>query len=933
MSKQTQAPVILVDGSSYLFRAFHALPNLSNAEGHPTGAIKGVIGMTKKLQKEYPGSCIIVVFDAKGDTFRNELYAEYKANRPPMAEDLGVQIKPIHDIIRAMGLPLIIESGVEADDVIGTLARQATESQHECIISTGDKDLAQLVSEHVTLRNTMTELCLDRAGVKEKFGVWPEQIVDYLALVGDTSDNIPGVPKCGPKTAAKWLELYETLDGVVANADKISGKVGEYLRDSLEQLPLAKQLTTIKTDVELSHPLHEIAAHEPDVDALKALYQQFNFKAWLTELTDPGEAVARSASTPVRPGSITTVTPADLQLGINSEAIAALAAPLRAIEPQYETVLTRESLDRWLKLIRAAELFSFDTETNSLNYMEAEIVGFSLCVEPGIACYVPLKHDYMDAPEQLDRDEVLELMRPILEDPEQRKLGHNLKYDAHVLLNCGITLRGVAEDTILASYVLNSVASRHNMDALALHYLQLKTTKFEDVAGKGAKQLTFNQVALEQATPYAAEDADVTLRLHLLLSQLLAQTPSLDSVYREIELPLEPILVDIEHTGCLINSHELRIQSQKLAERLAEIETQTCELVGEKFNLGSPKQLQTILYDQMKLPVLKKTPKGQPSTAEAVLQELAENHELPALILEHRGLAKLKSTYTDKLPLLVNHRSGRIHTCYQQAVAATGRLSSSDPNLQNIPIKSVLGREIRKAFIAEKGMKLISADYSQIELRIMAHLSEDETLIAAFNEGKDVHTATAAEIFGIDIAAVESEHRRKAKAINFGLIYGMSAHGLARQIQVDRSEAAAYIDMYFKRYPGVRQFMDTIREQAARDGYVETLFGRRLYLPDIHATNRNIREGAQRTAINAPMQGTAADIIKRAMLTVHPWLKAQSFKARMVMQVHDELVLEVEEAAAATVSDAVKRLMSGAASLKVPLIVEAGIADNWEAAH
>lgn len=908
MTEQKTPPVVLVDGSSYLFRAYHALPPLTTSKNHPTGAIKGVVSMLRRLEQDFPGSKMVVVFDAKGKTFRHDMYDEYKANRPPMPDDLACQIEPIHDIVKAMGLPLLIVSGVEADDVIGTLAEEATSKGIDVVVSTGDKDMAQLVSDHVTLINTMTETRMDRDGVVDKFGVTPEQIIDYLALVGDKVDNIPGVNKCGPKTAVKWLESYQDLDNLLAHSDEIKGKIGDYLREATGTLPLSRELATIRTDVELEFGLEDLALRQQNDDQLRELFKEYEFKTWVAELEN-GSTESAAADTPKPENS----GPA---------------------EKHYSVITDQGEFDDWLKRLKQSSLFAFDTETTSLRYSDAEVVGVSFAIEPGEAAYVPLAHDYMGAPEQLNREAVLDQLKPLLEDPNQAKVGQNLKYDKNVLANHGITLEGIAEDTMLESYVLNSVASRHDMDSLALQYLGKQTITFQSIAGKGAKQLTFNQIELDQAGPYAAEDADITLRLHQTLKPLLETTGKLASVYREIDLPLVPVLSRMEQRGTLINASTLRQHSQELAERMAELEKEAHDVAGETFNLGSPKQLQAIFYDKMGLPVIKKTPKGAPSTAEPVLQELAHEHELPRLILEHRSLSKLKSTYTDTLPELINHRTGRVHTSYHQAVTATGRLSSSEPNLQNIPIRSEQGRRIRQAFIAAEGHKLVAADYSQIELRIMAHLSGDQGLLTAFEKGEDIHKATAAEVFGVAVDEVSGDQRRSAKAINFGLIYGMSAFGLARQLDVERKVAQAYIDRYFERYPGVLKYMDNIRKQAHDDGFVETLFGRRLYLPEINARNKQLQQAAERTAINAPMQGTAADIIKRAMIEVEDWLlREHADDARMTMQVHDELILEVKEDALDTVRDGLVKRMSAAATLDVPLLVEAGVGNNWDEAH
>jgi DNA polymerase I len=914
MTQNKTPPVVLVDGSSYLFRAYHALPPLMTSKSQPTGAIKGVISMIRKLEQDFPGSKMVVVFDAKGKTFRHDLYEDYKANRPPMPEDLGVQIKPIHEIVRAMGLPLLIVEEVEADDVIGTLANEATSKGIDVVISTGDKDMAQLVSDHVTLINTMTDTRMDREGVVEKFGVRPEQIVDYLALVGDKVDNIPGVNKCGPKTAVKWLQTWDSLDEVIEHADEVKGKIGEYLRDAVDTLPLSYELATIRTDVKLDFGLEDLQLRQQDDAELLELFREYEFRSWINELeNNDGEKATTKQEIDQKTEKQTTAS---------------------ATERNYSVITDNDTLDRWVERLKNAPLFAFDTETTSLRYMEARLVGVSFAIEPGEAAYVPFGHDYMGAPEQLEPDYVLGLLKPLLEDPKLAKLGQNLKYDKNVLANHDIDLQGIAEDTMLESYVLNSVALRHNMDALALEYLGEQTISFESIAGKGAKQLTFNQIDLEQAGPYAAEDADITLRLHHVLRPRLAETGKLKDVYEKIDLPLVPVLSRMEQRGAMISASTLRQHSQELAERMAELEKEAHEEAGEAFNLGSPKQLQAIFYDKMGLPVIKKTPKGAPSTAEPVLQELAHDHRLPHLILEHRSLSKLKSTYTDTLPELIHHRTGRIHTSYHQAVTATGRLSSSEPNLQNIPVRTEQGRRIRQAFVAPEGCKLVAADYSQIELRIMAHLSGDKGLLSAFEKGEDIHKATAAEVFGVSVNEVSADQRRSAKAINFGLIYGMSAFGLSRQLDVGRNQAQEYIDRYFERYPGVLKYMDRIRKQAHDDGYVETLFGRRLYLPEINARNKQLQQGAERTAINAPMQGSAADIIKLAMLDVEQWLMTNhADDARMVMQVHDELILEVRESALDTICAGLESRMSAAASLDVPLLVEAGVGNNWDEAH
>ncbi|MGJ0484040.1 MAG: DNA polymerase I [Methylomicrobium sp.] len=895
--------LILVDGSSFLYRAYHALPPLTSPQGLATNAVYGVSNMLKKLLSDYPNDHFAVVFDAPGNNFRHELYEQYKAHRPPMPDDLRCQIEPLHKMVRAMGLPLIIEAGIEADDVLGCLAKKAEELGFDVIISTGDKDMAQLVNEHVILENTMNNVRMDVQGVIEKFGVRPDQIIDYLALIGDPVDNIPGVPKVGPKTAAKWLEQYGTLDNLIANADQITGKIGENLRASLGQLPLSKQLATIKCEVELPYAIDDLERKPVDFAELKALLSEFGFTTWLKAL---------ASETGGQPVLATDTPPA---------------------QSNYETVLSEDHLERWLAKLDEADLFAFDTETTSLDYSKARIVGVSFAVEPGHAAYVPLTHDYPGAPEQLDKTRVLERLRPLLENPGKAKLGQNIKYDLHVLANEGIELQGIAHDTMLESYVFNSTATRHNMDDLAKKYLDVDTIRYEDIAGKGAKQLSFEEIAIEQAAPYAAEDADITLRLHHKLRPLLAEQESLYRLYQEIEVPLLSVLARIERNGVMIDTDMLAQQSLELASQIVSIEHHAHEVAGHSFNLGSPKQIQEILYDRLQLPVLKKTPKGLPSTDESVLQELAADYPLPRLILEHRGLSKLKSTYTDKLPEQVDPKTGRIHTSYHQAVAATGRLSSSDPNLQNIPIRNPEGRKIRKAFIAPRGFKIVAADYSQIELRIMAHLSDDAGLLNAFSDGVDVHTATAADVFGVAPDRVTKDLRRSAKAINFGLIYGMSSFGLAQQLGVPRGKAQSYIDLYFERYPGVKAYMDSIRALAREQGYVETLFGRRLYLPDINSRNASQRQYAERTAINAPMQGTAADIIKRAMIAADRWLIKERLDSKMIMQVHDELVFEVAEGQLDYCRAKIESIMSYAAELKVPLLVDVGVGDNWDEAH
>ncbi len=899
----SDSKLVLVDGSSYLYRAYHALPKLTSSRGEATGAIHGVLNMINKLAGEESTEHLVVVFDAPGKTFRDEMFDEYKANRPPMPDDLREQIEPLLEAIPAMGLPLLRINGVEADDVIGTLCQQAEQSGMDVLVSTGDKDMAQLVNDKVTLVNTMTGSILDREGVKKKFDVFPEQIIDYLALVGDSSDNIPGVPKVGAKTAAKWLNQYSSADEIVANADDITGKVGESLRDNIDQLRLSQKLATIRLDVDLPHRPEDLKRGPADTDTLRSLYTRLELKRLLT------------------------------LLGEEANATDTIEEPAQQEKGHYQTILTQAEFKRWLRKIDAATLTAIDTETTSINYMEAELVGISLAVETGEAAYIPVAHDYPGAPDQLDRKAVLDAMKDFLEDPNKKKVGHHLKYDAHILARYDIALRGMAYDSMLESYVLNSVATRHDMDSVARYYLNVDTIHYEDVAGKGAKQLTFNQVDLEQAAPYAAEDADITLRLHERIWGELKKTPTLRSVYEEIEQPLVPVLLAMEEAGVLLDKGMLKKQSGELAATMLSLEKDAHELAGGPFNLGSPKQLQEILFGQLGLPVIRKTPKGQPSTAEDVLQELASEYDLPRVILEYRSVSKLKSTYTDKLPGQVAERTGRVHTSYHQAVAATGRLSSTDPNLQNIPIRTPEGRRIRQAFIPPDGKVLLAADYSQIELRIMAHLSGDEGLVKAFTDDLDVHSATAAEVFGLKADEVTTDHRRSAKAINFGLMYGMSAFGLGKQLGIGRGQAQEYVDLYFDRYPGVRKFMDDTREQARETGFVETEFGRRLYLPEINDRNAQRRQYAERSAINAPMQGTAADIIKRAMVTVQDWLLSSKAPARMIMQVHDELVLEVDENSVESVRDEVIGMMSAAADLSVPLKVDAGIGDNWDQAH
>jgi DNA polymerase-1 len=927
---QNQPPLVLVDGSSYLYRAYHALPPLTNSKGQPTGAVKGVVNMMRRLVKDYPQSPIAVVFDAKGKTFRDEMYAEYKANRPPMPEDLRPQVQPIHDIVQAMGLPLLVIEGVEADDVIGTLARQATEQKRAVVISTGDKDMAQLVNEHVTLVNTMTETVLDIPGVNAKYGFGPELMIDYLALMGDKVDNIPGVPGVGEKTAQGLIQGMGGLDTIYADLEKVrtlsfrgAKTMPEKLIEHREMAYLSYRLATIKTDVELPLGPESIHLSAPDNQRLRELFEDLEFKSWVKDLGDSAASQNVSANNPI-----------EIALDNNSATSETEETSFTVpSEIRYDIITDKILFADWLLRLQNATAFSFDTETTALEIMDAKIVGVNFSVEAGVAAYVPCGHDYMGAPEQLPLDWVLAQLKPILEDANKIKIGQNLKYDRSVLLNYDIELRGIKFDTMLESYVWNSIGSRHNMDALAQNYLDYKTVSFEELAGKGVKQLTFNQLKVEDAGHYAAEDADITLRLHQFFWPQLEKVESLKSVFENIEMPLVPVLSRIERNGALVDANLLGKQSIELGARLTQLERKAYDIAGQEFNLSSPKQLGVILFEQQKLPVIKKTPTGTPSTAEEVLQELALDYPLPKVLMEYRGLAKLKSTYTDKLPLVINPRTGRIHTSYHQAVAATGRLSSQDPNLQNIPIKTEEGRRIRQAFIAPKGYKLVAADYSQIELRIMAHLSDDVGLLSAFEKGLDVHRATAAEVFGVALDAVTPEMRRSAKAINFGLIYGMSAFGLAKQLHVGRNEAQQYIDRYFERYPGVQRYMNNIRALAHEQGYVETLFGRRLYLPEINAKNKNLQMGAERTAINAPMQGSAADIIKTAMINVQAWLDETGLDARIIMQVHDELVLEVADAQLDQVRTGLIERMSAAASLKVPLLVEAGVGDNWDEAH
>ncbi|MFA7946417.1 DNA polymerase I [Pseudomonas brenneri] len=932
----SQAPLVLVDGSSYLYRAFHALPPLTTSKGLPTGAVKGVLNMLKSLRKQYPDSPFAVVFDAKGGTFRDDMYAEYKANRPSMPDDMRVQIEPLHQSVIALGFPLLCVEGVEADDVIGTLARSSAAADRPVVISTGDKDMAQLVDGHITLVNTMTGSAMDIDGVKEKFGVAPEQIIDYLALMGDSSDNIPGVPGIGPKTASGLLvgvngglkELYEQLDIVPTLPIRGAKTLPAKLEEHKEMAFLSYQLATIKVDVPLDVGLEDLHLIEPDREKLLELYTLLEFKSWIDEIQRDAKRVELKAAADAAP--------------VQSSAEPEAAETLAPVEAQYETILDQARFDVWLKKLNDAKLFAFDTETTGVDAQQAQLVGVSFAVQANEAAYIPLTHSYIGVPEQLDRDTVLLALKPLLEDPQKLKVGQHAKFDMNILANCaiggdpaqGITVRGIAFDTMLESYVLNSTATRHDMDSLAKKYLEHDTVSFQDIAGKGAKQLTFDQIPLEQAGPYAAEDADVTLRLHLALHAQLAALPSLANVLTDIEMPLVPVLARIERQGALVDAALLGVQSIELGNKMVELERQAYEIAGEEFNLGSPKQLGAILYEKLGLPVLKKTGKGQASTAEEVLAKLAEDDfPLPKVLMQYRSMSKLKSTYTDRLPEQINPRTGRIHTSYHQAVAATGRLSSSDPNLQNIPVRTAEGRRIRQAFVAPKGYKLLAADYSQIELRIMAHLSKDEGLLNAFRDNLDVHTATAAEVFKVELGEVTSDQRRSAKAINFGLIYGMGAQKLGKDIGVDTKTAKAYIDVYFARYPGVREYMERTRAQASDQGYVETLFGRRLYLPDIHSNKPQERAGAERTAINAPMQGTAADIIKKAMVKVDNWLTESGLDAKVILQVHDELVVEVREDLVAEVSEKIREHMSSAAKLDVPLLVEVGVGDNWDEAH
>jgi DNA polymerase-1 len=929
MPDSKKPPFILVDGSSYLFRAFHGLPPLTNSKGQDTGAIYGVVNMLKSLIKQYNPTHMAVIFDAKGKTFRDDIYKEYKANRPPMPDELRSQIEPLHAIIKAMGLPVIVEPGVEADDVIGTLAKHATEKGIDTLISTGDKDMAQLVNEHVTLINTMTNQLMDVEGVNTKFGIPPELVIDFLALKGDKVDNIPGVPGVGDKSAQALLNGIGGIDDIYKNLDKIaelsfrgSKSMAAKMQEYEEQARLSHTLATISIDLDLDYDVEELMPCQADNEQLRDLFAEFEFKRWHAEVSA------------LLAGGDTTTAVATSEDADDSEQDSSSGSSVDIYKSKYETVLDEERFNAWVEKLVNAELFAFDTETTSLNYMDAELVGVSFCIEEGEAAYVPVAHDYPDAPAQLSREFVLNALKPILESDKVIKVGQHIKYDKNVLANYDITLNGIGFDTMLESYVLNSTAQRHDMDSLALAYLGHKTIHFEEIAGKGAKQLTFNQISLEEAGPYAAEDADITLRLHNAIWTKLKDIPELKNLLIDVEVPLACVLSRMEQEGVLIDSQKLRQQSQDLATRIAELEKEVHEEAGEPFNLGSTKQLQQILFEKMSLPIIKKTPKGAPSTSEDVLQELALEYPLPKKIMEYRGLTKLKNTYTDKLPKMINHRTGRVHTSYHQAVTATGRLSSTDPNLQNIPIRNEEGRRVRQAFIPREGNKFVAADYSQIELRIMAHLSGDKGLLDAFAHGKDIHKATASEVFGVPLDEVTTEQRRSAKAINFGLIYGMSAFGLSKQLNIPRNEAQKYMDLYFERYPGVLEYMDSTRESAKDKGYVETVFGRRLYLPDIKASNGARRKGAERAAINAPMQGTAADIIKMAMIKVDDWIrKNASDDVTMMMQVHDELVFEIKEDKVETYVSTITALMESAATLNVPLVVEAGVGDNWDEAH
>lgn len=932
MARIPDNPLILIDGSSYLYRAFHAYPGTMSNGDIPTNAVYGVVNMLRSMMRQFASDRIAVIFDAKGKTFRDDMYPEYKANRPPMPDDLRCQIEPLHNVIRAMGLPLISIPGVEADDVIGTLASQASAMGMPVLISTGDKDMAQLVDDNVTLINTMTNVVMDREGVIEKFGIPPELIIDYLALMGDKVDNIPGVPGVGDKTATALLQgigsiekLYQNLDDIAALGFRGSKTMAKKLIDNKDNAEMSYELATIKLDVELEETPESLVKAQPNTDELIKLYGQLVFKSWLNELLEGGSGVVEADEKSGAVRSSTTSTTSTVEMNTSAVMID---------RSNYETILDEASFNAWLEKLKASEVFAFDTETDSLDYMVANLVGLSFATEEGVAAYVPVAHDYLDAPQQLDCDWVLEQLKPILEDDAQAKVGQNLKYDMSVLARYGIEMKGIKHDTMLASYVFNSVGGKHDMDSLALRFLQHSCISFEQIAGKGKKQLTFNQIELGEASPYAAEDADVTLRLHNRLMENIEQDEKLKAIYEEIEVPLIPVMSRIERTGVFIDDMLLGAQSQEIAVRLDELEQKAYEIAEQEFNMNSPKQLQAILFEKMGLPVIKKTPSGAPSTNEEVLQELALDYPLPKLIIEYRGLAKLKSTYTDKLPKMINAETGRVHTSYHQAVTATGRLSSTDPNLQNIPIRNDEGRRIRQAFVAQHGWKILAVDYSQIELRIMAHLSGDKALLEAFQQGKDIHAATAAEIIGVNIEDVTTEQRRRAKAVNFGLIYGMSAFGLAKQLGIPRGEAQHYMDTYFERYPGVMQYMEDTRSAASEQGFVETIYGRRLHLPEIQSRNGMRRKAAERAAINAPMQGTAADIIKKAMLLVDEWIQAEGDgRVKLLMQVHDELVFEVEESSLAEIESKVQELMESAAELEVPLVAEAGHGDNWDQAH
>ncbi len=932
MVQIAENPFILVDGSSYLYRAYHAFPPLTNSQGEPTGAMYGVLNMLRSLIIQYKPSHVAVVFDAKGKTFRDELYEEYKSNRPPMPDDLREQIAPLHEMVQAMGLPLLSISGVEADDVIGTLALKAAADGRDVLISTGDKDMAQLVTPKITLINTMTNVILGPDEVKEKYGVPPELIIDFLALMGDSSDNIPGVPGVGEKTALGLLQgigslddIYQQLDNIATLSFRGAKTLGAKMAEHEKVAKLSYKLATIKTDVELDKTFDDLVVNEPNLDQLLEMFTRYEFKRWISDLQNGGWLAQRSTQKVAVPYTSEVAKPKEASISANFPVIT---------QENYEAILTHESLAHWVELLKKAPAFAFDTETDSLNNIDARLIGMSFAIEPGKAAYIPLRHEYLDAPDQLPVDDVLAALKPILEDKNILKIGQNLKFDRGIMENEGIELNGIHFDTMLESYVLNSVSNRHDMDTLAEKHLNHKTTTFEEIAGKGKGQLTFNQIEVEQATLYAAEDADITLLLHQALYPQIEAIEPIKHVYRDIEMPLVPVLSRMERKGVLIDAQVLAVQSQEITQRLVEIEKETFALAGQEFNLSSPKQLQEILFDKLQLPVIKKTPKGAPSTNEEVLEELAHSHELPRLILEHRGLAKLKSTYTDKLPLMVNSKTKRVHTSYHQAVTATGRLSSREPNLQNIPVRNEEGRRIRQAFIAREGFKIVAADYSQIELRIMAHLSQDKGLLDAFAQGKDIHRATASEVFGIPLEEVTSEQRRSAKAINFGLIYGMSAFGLSQQIGVERKEAQRYMDLYFERYPGVLDYMERTRKQASEQGYVETLDGRRLYLPEINSKNAIRRKASEREAINAPMQGTAADIIKKAMIAVDHWICNECPDyVHMIMQVHDELVFEVRESYLEKANTMIHKLMEGSMELAIPLKVEVGVGNNWDEAH